>query len=64
MRKYLVALVLMSACAPPAEEDPMPADIIANNVFFYYDNLEEATRFYSETWKYEGNEALLTALAE
>ena len=26
----------------------MPADIIANNVFFYYDNLEEATRFYTE----------------
>ena len=27
MRKYLVALVLMSAWAPPAEEDPMPADM-------------------------------------
>ena len=48
MRKFLVVLALMSACAPPAEEDPMPADIIANNVFFYYDNLEEATRFYTE----------------
>ena len=48
MRKYLVALALMSACAPPVEESPMPADIIANNVFFYYDNLEEATRFYTE----------------
>ena len=39
----------MSQGALPAEEDPMPADIIANNVFFYYDDLEEATRFYSET---------------
>ena len=27
----------------------MPADIIANNVFFYYENLEQATRFYTET---------------
>ncbi len=49
MGKYLVVLVLISACARPAEEDPMPADIIANNVFFYYDNLDAATRFYAET---------------
>ena len=48
-RKYLVVLALMSGCAPPAEENPMPADIIANNVFFYYENLEQATRFYAET---------------
>ena len=49
MRKYLVVLALVSASASTAEEDPMPADIIANNVFFYYDNLEEATGFYTET---------------
>ena len=51
MKQYLVVLVLLSACAPssPVEEDSMPADIIANNVFFYYDDLAEATRFYTET---------------
>ena len=32
-----------------AEEKALPADIIANNVFFYYDDLDAATAFYTET---------------
>ena len=51
MRKILVSLFLVSACSPPAEETAltrMPADIIANNAFFYYDNLEEAATFYAD----------------
>jgi len=58
MRTLLVGLLLLAGCAsteePVNKEDTMPpeampADIVANNVFFYYDDLAEATRFYTET---------------
>ena len=52
MRKYLFVLVLVSACTPAPtpifEEASLPGDIIANNVFFYYDDVEAATTFYTE----------------
>jgi catechol 2,3-dioxygenase-like lactoylglutathione lyase family enzyme len=49
MRALIVSLVLASTGVAEAEEASLPADIIANNVFFYYDDLDEATRFYTET---------------
>lgn len=49
MRKLLVGLFLVCGGAPAqTEEVPVPGDIIANNVFFYYDDLAVATRFYTE----------------
>ena len=54
-------VVVLAACAPPAEMpvEPEPEvvavnplrefGIIANNVFFYYDDVEQATEFYRDT---------------
>lgn len=49
MKKYLVVLVFLSSCSPSIEDEPLPVDIVANNVFFYYDDLDAATAFYTET---------------
>ncbi len=49
-----LSLLLFSACGPggskpPASVDPMSAfGTTASNVFFYYEDVDEATRFYNE----------------
>jgi catechol 2,3-dioxygenase-like lactoylglutathione lyase family enzyme len=53
----IIAAAIMVACTPPSPEPgpeaaperrPMTANIIGNNVFFYYENFEEAVAFYEE----------------
>lgn len=51
MRNILVGLALALACACATPKETIvstPADIIANNVFFYYDDLERAETFYTD----------------
>ena len=53
-RALIAAVAIMVACAPPPpgpgpEADSQTrhmANIIANNVFFYYENIEPAATFY------------------
>jgi len=56
-RALIAAVAIMVACAPPSPEPEPEADsevrhmagnIIANNVFFYYENMEEAATFYED----------------
>jgi catechol 2,3-dioxygenase-like lactoylglutathione lyase family enzyme len=50
MRTILLALLVVSACSPSAQQtDKRPADIIANNAFFYYDDVATAAAFYTGT---------------
>jgi len=54
-----LAVLLVAACAPPPPAESRPETpamnplrefgIIANNVFFYYDDVEGATAFYRDT---------------
>jgi catechol 2,3-dioxygenase-like lactoylglutathione lyase family enzyme len=52
MKKTVLALVLSAGCTAvenkKAEETKMPPEIIANNAFFYYRDVEAAWRFYTE----------------
>ena len=55
-RALIAAVAIMVACAPPPpgpgpEADSQTrhmANIIANNVFFYYENIEPAATFYED----------------
>jgi catechol 2,3-dioxygenase-like lactoylglutathione lyase family enzyme len=49
MKKICLVFALVSACSMPEETVvSTPADIIANNAFFYYDDLARASAFYTD----------------
>lgn len=49
MKKACVVLALAAGCAgPDVEQGPRPGNVMGNNVFFYYKDLDAAARFYED----------------
>jgi len=49
VKKACVVLALADGCAgPDVEQGPRPGNVMGNNVFFYYKDLDAAARFYED----------------